>query len=59
MKAPNGDTTTVREVLSLSADGKTLTMAVTTTHRRRQGVEHAGLYEDHGRRPVRNVADAV
>ena len=30
MKAPNGDTTAVREVLSLSADGKTLTMAVTT-----------------------------
>ena len=31
MKAPNGDTSSVREVLSLSADGKTLTMAVTTT----------------------------
>lgn len=31
MKAPNGDTTSVREVWSLSADGKTLTMAVTTT----------------------------
>ena len=31
MKAPNGDTTSLREVLSLSADGKTLTMAVTTT----------------------------
>jgi hypothetical protein len=30
MKAPNGDTTTVREVVTLSADGKTLTMAVTT-----------------------------
>jgi hypothetical protein len=29
MKAPNGDTTTVREVLSLSADRKVLTMAVT------------------------------
>jgi hypothetical protein len=31
MKAPNGDTTTIREVLSLGADGKTLTMAVTTS----------------------------
>ena len=31
MKAPNGDTSAVREVLSLSADGKTLTMEVTTT----------------------------
>ena len=31
MKAPNGDTTTVSEVLSLSADGKVLTMAVTTS----------------------------
>jgi hypothetical protein len=31
MKAPNGDTSAVREVLSLSADGKTLTIAVTTT----------------------------
>ena len=31
VKAPNGDTSSVREVLSLSADGKTLTMAVTTT----------------------------
>ncbi len=30
----------VREVLSLGADGKTLTMAV-TTRRRRKGVEHA------------------
>jgi hypothetical protein len=30
MKAPNGDTTTVREVLSISADGKVLTMEVTT-----------------------------
>lgn len=30
LKAPNGDTTSVREVLSLSADGKTLTMEVTT-----------------------------
>ena len=30
MKAPNGDTTSVREVLSLSADGKTLTVGVTT-----------------------------
>lgn len=31
LKAPNGDTTIVREVVSLSADGKTLTMAVTTS----------------------------
>ena len=31
MKAPNGDTSTVREVLSLSADGRTLSMAVTTS----------------------------
>ena len=31
MKAPNGDTRSVTEVLSMSADGKTLTMAVTTT----------------------------
>ena len=31
MKAPNGDTTTVREVVRLGADGKTLTMEVTTT----------------------------
>ncbi len=31
MKAPNGDTTTVREVVSLTADGKVLTMEVTTT----------------------------
>ena len=31
MKAPNGDSNAVREVLSLSADGKTLTIAVTTT----------------------------
>jgi hypothetical protein len=30
LKAPNGDTTTAREVLSLGADGKTLTMEVTT-----------------------------
>ena len=30
MKAANGDTTTIREVLSLGADGKTLTMDVTT-----------------------------
>ncbi len=30
MKAPNGDTTTVREVVSLGADGKTLLMEVTT-----------------------------
>jgi hypothetical protein len=30
LKAANGDTTTVREVVTLSADGKTLTMAVTT-----------------------------
>jgi hypothetical protein len=31
LKAPNGDTTAVREVISLSADGKVLTMEVTTT----------------------------
>jgi hypothetical protein len=31
MKAPNGDTTTIREVVSLSADGKVLTMEVTTS----------------------------
>lgn len=31
MKAPNGDTTTIREVIALGADGKTLTINVTTT----------------------------
>ena len=31
MKAPNGDTTTVKEVMSLSADGKVLTVQITTT----------------------------
>ena len=31
LKAPNGDTTPVREVVSLSADGKVLTMEVVTT----------------------------
>lgn len=31
LKAPNGDTTTVREVVSVSPDGKALTMEVTTT----------------------------
>ena len=31
MKAPNGDTTTIREQWSLSADGKVLTLNVTTT----------------------------
>lgn len=31
MKAPNGDTTTVKERLSVSADGKVLTMEVTTS----------------------------
>ena len=30
LKAPNGDTTPVREVVSLTADGKILTMEVTT-----------------------------
>ncbi len=30
LKAANGDTTTIREVVSLSADGKVLTMEVTT-----------------------------
>ena len=31
LKAPNGDTTTIREAVSLSADGKVLTMDVTTS----------------------------
>ena len=31
MKAPNGDTTTIRELVSLSADGKVLTMEVSTS----------------------------
>ena len=31
MKAPNGDTTTIREVVSVSADGKVLTMEVSTS----------------------------
>jgi hypothetical protein len=31
LKAPNGDTTTVREVVSLTADGKFLRIEVTTT----------------------------
>lgn len=31
MKAPNGDTTTVKEVVSLSADGKVLTLEITTS----------------------------
>jgi hypothetical protein len=31
LKAANGDTTTIREVVSLSADGKVLTMEITTT----------------------------
>jgi len=31
MKAPNGDTTTVREVLAISADGKVLTVEIATT----------------------------
>ncbi|HWI20035.1 MAG TPA: hypothetical protein VNT81_19920 [Vicinamibacterales bacterium] len=30
MKAPNGDTTTIREAIAMSADGKSLTMDVTT-----------------------------
>jgi len=30
LKAPNGDTTTVREVMSLSADGKVLTIQINT-----------------------------
>jgi hypothetical protein len=30
-KAPNGDTTTIREAVSVSADGKVLTMEVTTS----------------------------
>ena len=31
LKAPNGDTTAIREVVSISADGKVLTMEVTTS----------------------------
>ena len=31
MKAPNGDTTTIREVVALGADGKTLTIAIVTS----------------------------
>jgi hypothetical protein len=31
VKAPNGDTVTVREVLALSADGKALTVQITTS----------------------------
>jgi hypothetical protein len=31
MKAPNGDTTSIKELVSLSADGKLLTMEVTTS----------------------------
>lgn len=31
LKAPNGDTTTIREVVSVSPDGKVLTMEVTTS----------------------------
>lgn len=31
LKAPNGDTTTLREVVSLSADGKVLTLEVSTS----------------------------
>ncbi|MDP2389562.1 MAG: hypothetical protein Q8N52_04475, partial [Acidobacteriota bacterium] len=31
MKAPNGDTTTVKEVMSLSADGKVLMVQITAT----------------------------
>ena len=31
LKAPNGDTTTIREAVSISADGKVLTIEVTTT----------------------------
>jgi hypothetical protein len=31
LKAPNGDTTTIREVVSVSADGKVLMMDVTTS----------------------------
>jgi hypothetical protein len=31
LKAPNGDTTTVREVVTLSSDGRMLTMEVMTT----------------------------
>jgi hypothetical protein len=31
LKAPNGDTTTIREAMSVSADGNVLTLEVTTT----------------------------
>jgi len=31
LKAPNGDTTTIREVLTVSADGKVLTVQIATT----------------------------
>ena len=53
-KAPNGDTTTVREVLSLT-DAK----AVDAGSDDARWDEHAALHQDHGRRPVRNVADAL
>ena len=56
LQAPNGDTTTIREKLSLGAG--TLTMEV-TTHGEGNRVEHTGLHEDHGRRPVRDVADSL
>ena len=35
MKAPNGDTTTVKEVVALSADGKVLTIEITRPRRAR------------------------
>ena len=58
LKAPNGDTTTIREVASVSADGKVLTMDVTTSATDK-GFQYAGLYKDYGRRPMRNMADAL
>ena len=58
LKAPNGDTTTISEVVSVSADGKVLTMDVTTSATEK-GVQFAGLYKNYGRRPMRNMADAL
>lgn len=42
LKAPNGDTTSVREVVSLSADGKVLTMEVTTSAAASATADQAG-----------------
>ena len=57
LRAANGDTTTIREVLSLDAGG-TLKMEVTTTAKE-SASSTLDLHEGHGRRPVRDVADAV